>query len=136
MSLGIGGIVSLGGGSQSGSSGGGGSTSGIIAINGQLGPFINIVGLSGITILSAGNFITIIGPGSGSSSVSKFAATFSSITSGLFVHNLNSLDVLVQVFDAPGGGAKNILPDDIIIEDSNSVSLIFNTPQDGKVVII
>lgn len=136
MSLGIGSIVSLGGSTSGSSSGGGGSGSGIVSINNQFGPAITIVGLSGITINSAGNVITIIGQGSGTSTVSKFAATFTSITSGLFVHGLGTVDVIVQVFDAPGGGGKVILPDQIIIENANAISLLFNRRQTGKVVII
>jgi hypothetical protein len=135
MNLSVGGIVSLGGTPGSGTSGGG-STSGIVTINNQFGPAITIVGLSGITVLTTLNTITIVGPGSGISTVSKFAAAFSSIVSGIFTHNLGTVDVIVQVFDTPGGGGKVILPDQIIVENANQISLTFNRPQSGKVVII
>lgn len=136
MSLGIGSIVSLGSMPGSGTGSGGGSGSGIVSINNQFGPAITIIGLSGISVSSAGNVITIIGQGSGTSTVSKFAATFTNIVSGLFVHGLGTVDVIVQVFDAPGGGGKVILPDQIIVENTNAISLLFNRPQTGKVVII
>lgn len=129
MNIGIGGIVSLGG----GSSGGGGSTSGITSINGQTGPIVNIVAGSGIFITSAGNTITINASGTGGGSVNKFAASFSSISSGVFTHGLGTLDVLVQVYDV---ARRAIMPDDIVIENTNQISLIFNTPQSGRVVIV
>ena len=133
MSLGISSIFSLGGSTSGSSGGGGGSTSGIIAINNQLGPAISIVGVSGIGVILSNNIITIFGSGS---SVNKFAATFVGITSGLFTHNLGTLDVLVQVYDAPGGGGKVIIPDQIVVENDVQISLRFNRPQSGKVVII
>lgn len=131
----IGGIVSVGGG---GSSSGGGSTSGITSINSQSGPAIIITGVNGISVTANANQILIDGAGASGtqSSVSKFAASFSSITSGLFSHNLGTLDVIVQVRDSAAGGARIIIPDEIIVENLNQVSLLFNAVQSGRVVII
>lgn len=92
-----------------------------------------VIGGTGIDVEQVGGNFVVSTSGS---SVSKFSANFSSITSGLFTHGLNNIDVIVQVFDAPGGGAKVILPDNIIVENNNQVSLIFNRRQTGKVVII
>jgi len=126
----VGGIVSVGGGIGGG---GGGSSSGITDINGQTGPSVTLVGTSGIEISPvAPNQINIGFTGS----VSKFAASFVGITSGLFTHGLNSMDVIVQVRDAVTGGASVLIPDMIIVENLNQVSLLFNTPQTGRVVII
>jgi hypothetical protein len=129
----VGGIVSVGG----SSGGSGGSTSGITSINGQTGPAIVIVGVNGITVTAGGNQILIDGAGASgtTSGASKFAASFSSISSGLFTHNLGTLDVIVQVYDN-GGPRRAIMPDDIIIENTNEISIIFNSPQSGRVVII
>lgn len=133
MNIGIGGIVSLGG----GSSGGSGSTSGITSINGQTGPVIVITGVNGIVVTASGNQILIDGAGASGtqSGTSKFAASFSSITSGVFTHGLNTLDVLVQVFDNQVP-RRALMPDDIVLDNVNQVSLIFNTPQSGRIVII
>lgn len=131
MSLGIGGIVSLGG---SSGSGGGGSTSGIQSINSQTGPAVSIAGVNGIIVTAGGNVITIDGAGA-SGTTSKFAASFSSISSGLFTHNLGSLDVIVQVYDN-SSPRRAIMPDDILLENANQVSVIFNIPQTGRIIIV
>lgn len=130
----IGGIVSLGGGT---SGGGGGSTSGIQSINGQNGPAVSFTGVNGIVVTAAGNQIVIDGAGASGTSggTTKFAASFSSISSGLFTHGFGTLDVIVQVYDN-GSPRKAIMPDDIIIENTTQISLIFNTPQSGRVVIV
>lgn len=134
MNIGIGGIVGLGGGS---SSGGGGSTSGIQSINSQTGPAIIIAGVNGITVTAGGNQILIDGAGASGTTggAAKFAASFSSISSGVFTHGLNTLDVLVQVFDNQTP-RRLLMPDDIIVDNVNQVSVIFNTPQTGRIVIV
>jgi len=60
MSLGIGGIVSLGGGTGGS---GGGSGSGIQSVNSQIGPAIAITGVNGINVTASANVITIDGAG-------------------------------------------------------------------------
>ena len=129
----VGGIVSVGG----TSGGGSGSTSGIQSINGQTGPAVTIVGVNGIQVTAAGNQIVIDGAGASGTSggTTKFAASFSSITSGIFTHGLSTLDVIVQVYD-DSAPRRAIMPDDIIVENTAQVSLIFNTPQSGRVVIV
>lgn len=129
----VGGIVSVGG----GSGGSSGSTSGILSINGQTGPAVTIVGVNGISVTAGGNQIVIDGAGASgtTSGATKFAASFSSISSGLFTHSLGTLDVIVQVYDN-GSPRRAIMPDDIIIENTTQISLIFNTPQSGRVVIV
>ncbi len=136
MSLGIGGIVSVGGGSSSGS----GSASGIQILNpgNNVGSTVDFQGVNGITVTSPfSNIILIDGAGASgtSSSVSKFATSFSSITSGLFTHNLSTMDVIVQVYDSRSP-RRQMLVDEIKVENSNEISLIFNRPQSGRVVII
>lgn len=70
---------------------------------------------------------------------SKFAANFTNLTSGIFNHNLNTLDVIVQVRDTGIAGIRppaEIIPDLIVFDNVNNISLIFNKSQNGRVVII
>lgn len=129
----VGGIVSVGG----SGGGGSGSTSGIQSINSQTGPAIVVTGVNGISVTAAGNVITIDGAGASgvSSGSNKFASSFSSITSGVFTHGLGSLDVIVQVYNDQVP-RRWLIPDQIVIDNINQVSLIFNRPQSGRVVII
>ena len=158
--VGVGNIVSVGG---FGSSGGGGGGSGIQELNGQTGPVITLVGTSGILVVPvapnqinigfagsitqsgvvgvnginveqvAGDFVVDGAALSGVSTVSKFSQAFSSITSGVFTHSFNTLDVLVQVYDT---NRNWIVPDRIVVENGDQVSILFNQPQSGRVVII
>lgn len=135
MSLGVGGIVSVGGGTGSG-----GASSGIQTINpgNNSGPTVTFQGVNGIQVTSPStNLILIDGAGASgvSSGTTKFAASFSAITSGLFTHSLGTMDVIVQVYDS-GSPRLQLLPDQIRVENSNQVSVLFNRPQSGRVVII
>jgi hypothetical protein len=157
--VGVGSIVSVGG---TGGGGGSGGSSGIQNLNGQTGPVVTLVGTSGIVIAPVapniinigfngsttqsgvlgvngidvqqvgGNFI-VDGASLSGLGVSKFSSSFSSITSGVFTHSFNTLDVIVQVFDSD---RHVIFPDDIIVENGDQVSVTFNQPQTGRVVII
>ena len=135
MSIGVGGIVSVGG----GSSGSGGASSGIQVINpgNNTGPTISFQGVNGVQVTSpSANIILIDGAGaSGTTSITKFAASFAAITSGLFTHNLNTMDVIVQVYDN-GSPRLQLLPDQIRVENDDQVSVLFNAPQSGRVVIV
>lgn len=135
MSLGVGGIVSVGGGS-----GGGGASSGIQTINpgNNTGPTVGFQGVNGIEVTSPTAGVILI-DGAGASGVggsaTKFAASFTAATSGLFTHGLGTLDVIVQVYNDESPRLQ-LLPDQIRIENSNQVSVLFNRPQSGRVVII
>ena len=82
-----------------------------------------------ITVVSCG------GSMSAPSGVTKFAASFLGITSGMFIHGLNTRDVLVQIYDV-SGPPRQILADDIILDSLDAVSLLFNTAQSGRIVIM
>ncbi len=82
-----------------------------------------------LTVVSCG------GSAAAASGVTKFAASFLGITSGLFVHGLNTRDVLVQIYDA-SGPPRQLWPDDIILDTLDAVSLLFNVAQSGRVVIM
>ena len=133
MNLSIGGLIGVGGGTGSGA---GGSTSGIITINAQTGPDISIIGASGIDVTTNNNTIYISAGTLSGIKTEAYAASFTSITSGLFTHHLNSMDVIVQIRSANTGGAKVLQPDAIVIENNNQVSILYNRPQSGRVVII
>lgn len=136
MSLGIGSIVSLGGTPGSGTGGGGSNGSGIVVINpgNNLGPAVLFQGVSGVVVTSPSpNVIQIAA--SGTSNVNKFVASFVGITSGLFTHGLGTLDVIVQVYN-DRSPRRQMLPDEIRIENSNQVSVLFNSPQSGRIVIV
>lgn len=94
-----------------------------------------VIGVNGITVEQVGGNYVVDGAALSGFTTSKFAASFSSISSGLFTHNLGTLDVLVQIYDN-GSPRRAIMPDDIIVENTTQISLIFNTPQTGRVVVV
>lgn len=134
MNLGVGSIVSVGG----GTGGSGGSSSGITTINpgGNTGPTVTFQGVNGAAVTSPSTNVVLIDVAGASGVVTKFTASFTNITSGIFSHNLNSEDVIVQVHDRETPRRQIIFPDAIIIENSNQVSVLFNRPQSGRIIII
>lgn len=90
------------------------------------------LGISSIVSIGGGSS----GGSSGASGVAtRYAATFTNVSSGLFTHSLGISDVVVQIYDNRSP-RRMIMPDDIIIENLNQVSIIFNTPQTGRIVIM
>lgn len=98
-----------------------------------------VLGVNGVTVAQiGGNFVVDAAPLSGlitAGSISKFTASFSNITSGQFIHGLNSRDVLVQVYEE-SPLALQIIPDEIVRDFPNIISLVFNRPQSGRVIVI
>lgn len=82
-----------------------------------------------ISVLSCG------GSAGATSGVTKFSASFLGITSGLFTHGLNTRDVIVQVYDT-SGPPKQIFPDEVILDTLDTISLLFNMAQSGRIVIM
>jgi hypothetical protein len=101
MNIGVGGIVSLGG----GSSGSSGSGSGIQSINSQSGPTILINGVNGITVTAGGNILTING--------ASLSGLIGSQTpqSGVISGGMGGITVI------PSGG-------NFIIDDDNTINYI------------
>lgn len=108
--------------------------SGINAINGDLGPNIDLIGVNGIDISAIGGGQIVVN-GAGVSGTTKFSASFSNIVSGQFVHNLGTRDVIVQIYEL-SPIAEQIIPDKVIRDTPNIISLLFNGPQTGRVVIM
>lgn len=93
--------------------------------------------------LGIGSLISFSGPpGSGtstsgsSSGVQKYAANFTNITSGTFMHGLGTIDVIVTVYD-DNIPREQVIPDRIILDGGiNFTSVLFNRPFSGRIVIV
>jgi hypothetical protein len=92
---------------------------------------VNVVGASGVVVDIIGQTMTIT---AGSTVPRSFAQTFASSASWSVAHNLNSLNVMVQTFDATASRFR-IEPDDIQVVDANNVLISWNGAQAGLVVI-
>lgn len=128
----IGGLIQFGG----GGTGSGGETSGITSINSQTGPAITINSPDSTTsITSENNTISL----SASGTVQMRAYNFTNITSGQFFHGYGSRDVQVQVQSndfSQDGQWETLLPDLIIFDTLDEISLTFNSPISGRVVLV
>lgn len=116
--------ILIGGESVQGTGGGSSSQSGVLGVNGidveQVGGNFVVDGaaLSGLVTYS-----------------NQYSATFTNITSGIFNHNLGTRDVIVQVRDN-GAPPREIIPDAVVYDTLDDISLIFNVPVTGRVTII
>jgi hypothetical protein len=59
--------------------------------------------------------------------------TFGSLTTWTVTHNLNTTNVIVQVYDS---NAAQLFPDSITATDANTVTVTFNIAQAGDVVVM
>lgn len=60
----------------------------------------------------------------------------SASTSWTIIHNLNSIDILYNIYVDIGENIyKPILPDDFDFTDSNTITVTFSSPQSGYVII-
>lgn len=98
-----------------------------------------VVGVNGITVHQVnGNFVVdgiALSGQSGGSTLSCFEETFTSTTSGFFEHNLGTRSLVVQLTD-DSLPPRAILPDAIIFDTLNALSVLFNTPQTGAITIL
>ena len=108
--------------------------SGINAINGDFGPNIDLVGINGIEVNPLGNGQIQI-DGAAVSGVSKFSQAFSGVTEATCVHNFGGFDIHTQVISTVGV-TEVIIPDRIIMDDINTVRVLFNRAFTGSVIII
>jgi len=61
--------------------------------------------------------------------------TFSAANTWTVNHNLNTLNVIVQVYNT-GGIPAQLIPDRIVTTDANTVTVQFNVAQTGRVVVM
>lgn len=124
----MGGIINIAGGGGTST----GAASGIQSINGEDGPSISINSPDGtINVTSQSDTISL----SASGILALRAYNFSTITSGTFNHGLGTRDLLVQIYD-DGGPPHMIIPDEIILDTLDDLSLTFNYPTSGRVIIV
>lgn len=105
-----------------------------------------VIGVNGIDVQQVdGNFVIdgagLSGVGGGGTTIissgvsSQYAESFTATTSGFFQHGFGTRDVVVQVYD-DGAPPAQLFPDKIIYDTLDAVSVLFNRPQSGRVVII
>lgn len=81
-----------------------------------------------LVVLSCATTISVSG-------VTKYAAAYLNVSSGLFSHSLGTRDVVVNCWD-DSGPPRKIMPDEVILDTLDALSLVFNRPQTGRVVIM
>lgn len=62
-----------------------------------------------------------------------YAQSFTNALYQTITHNLNTTDVIVQVKDQSN---EVLTPDNIIIVDANNITIVFSTPQSGRVTVL
>jgi len=67
--------------------------------------------------------------------VTRYYAHFDGMTSGTFVHGLNSNYINYNVYSS-GTLVEEIIPDRCFIDDENNITLLFNQPQTGFVALV
>lgn len=108
-------------------------TSGFIAItdDGGSSPIflaVDTLGLSGLWGFPANGFPTTLSR--------LYAETFAALSSTWTVtHNLGTTDVVVQVYDA-SSPRRQVIPDKIEQTNTNTVTVTFNSPTGGRVLVI
>lgn len=164
--VGVGNIVSVGGFGAGGGGGGGGSgiqelngqTGPIVTLVGTSGIVVSpvapnqlnigftgsvtqsgVLGVNGIDVQQVGGSFIVDGAAlSGliaGGDEDCYSALFGPTTSGQFNHNLGTRKLVVQVQD-DSSPPQFILPDAIRYDTLDTISVLFNRPQSGRVVIL
>lgn len=108
------------------------SSSGIYTINGESGPNITITSYDNTIRINAGsNNIDLSCSGFANT---KYIGFFTNITSGNFVHGLNTSYFNYNVYSS-GTYVEPIIEDNLRIIDENTVDIFFNSNETGFVVI-
>lgn len=101
-----------------------------------------VIGVNGITVHQInGNFVVdgiALSGQSGNNSSSDhacFEQTFAATTSGFFAHNLGTRSLVVQIAD-DSQPPMAIMPDAIVFDTLDAISVLFNTPQAGIITIL
>lgn len=96
---------------------------------------ISVVGASGIIVDIVGQTMTIASNTDISNVARCYSETFSAATSWVVTHSLGTTNVVVNVYN-DASPPRAILPDRIVLTDSNNVTVAFNASQAGHVVIL
>ncbi len=92
---------------------------------------VNVVGASGIVVDIIGQTMTI---GPAANQIAQcIEDPFTSVSTHTVTHNFGTTAVIVQVRDS---NDNVLIPDTIVIDDTNSVTVTFNGSRTGNVVII
>ena len=119
--------------------------SGLNSVNGQVGPDIELIGLDNVFVFPNSTGVSEVFIGVDTSGVlnsRKYVEAFTSLTPyalgsfKTFTHNLGTYDVIVQLYDTSLPHGKQIMPDDIVIDDENSVTVYYNATTAGRVIIL
>ena len=94
---------------------------------------INVVGASGIVVDIIGNTLTVT---NGNTVPRCYAQTISvSALAWVINHNLNTSDIIIAAYNS-ATPRKLIIPDSVALTSANTVTLTFNTPQVGRIVVV
>ena len=97
-----------------------------------------VIGVNGIDVQQVdGNFVVDGAALSGTVGTGNncFSSSFTATTSGRFTHNLGTRDVVVSVSDDSLPPAS-IIPDRILFDTPNVLSVLFNAPQTGNITVV
>jgi hypothetical protein len=95
---------------------------------------VNVVGASGLLVDIVGQTLTV-SPGATNGFATCFAQSFSASTTWTVTHNLGTEDVQIEVFDSASVPKNVLIPDQIEVTDSNTVTVTFNTAQAGQAIV-
>lgn len=95
---------------------------------------INVVGASGIVADIIGQTLTIT-PGPSGGFTTMHVQAFSSATIWTVQHNLNTTNVILNVYNN-ANPCSLIIPDQVVITNANAFAVKFNVAQAGKVIVI
>jgi hypothetical protein len=95
-----------------------------------------VQGVSGIIADIVGQTLTI-GPAAGNGFTACFVQDFTTpVTSWTINHNLNTHNVMVQLWNGAQGPKRWLIPDGLGVANLNNVTATFNVAQSGQAVVI
>jgi hypothetical protein len=94
----------------------------------------SIIAGSGISIDQSTGDVTITSTGGGGTTTGTIvSSSFTNVTSTSFVHNFNTKNILVEVFDT---NSNRIYPDSLTLTTEDKIDITFASPQSGYFVIL
>lgn len=95
---------------------------------------INVVGASGIVADIIGQTLTIT-PGPSGGFTTMHVQAFSAATIWTVQHNLNTVNVVFNVYNN-ANPCNLIIPDQVVITNANAFAVKFNVAQAGRIIVI